>query len=80
MTSAALCASSVIVKWRRQCLLLTLQLGTQTLCKLLDADHDDMRKYFFDDGQKMEISISAAEYFGEMKKTETPSKRRIVGR
>ena len=39
MTSAALCASSVIVKWRRQCLLLTLQLGSQTLCKLLDADH-----------------------------------------
>ncbi len=47
MTSAALWASSVIVKWRRQCLLLSLQLGSQMLCKLLDADHDDTRKYFF---------------------------------
>ena len=35
---------------------------------------------FFDDGQKTEISISAAGYFSEMKKTETPSKRRRVGR
>ena len=80
MTSAALCASSVIVLWRRQCILLSLQLGSQTLCKLLDADHDDTRKYFFDDGQKTEISISAAGYFGEMKNTETASERRIVGR
>ena len=72
MTSAALCVSSVIVKWRRQCLLLNLQFGSQTLCKVLDADHDDTRKYCFDDGQKTEISISAAGYFGEMKKTETP--------
>ena len=54
MTSAALCASSVglIVKGRRQCLLLTLQHGSQTLSRLLDADHDDKREYFFDDGQK----------------------------
>ena len=80
MTSATLCASSVIVKWRRQCLLLSLQLGSQTPCKLLDADHDDTRKYFFDDDQKTEISISAAGCFGEMKKTETSSKRRRVGR
>ena len=80
MTSAALCASSVIVKWRRQCLLLTLQLGSQMLCKLLDADHDNTRKYFFDYGQKTEISISEAGYFGEMKKTETPSTRWRVGR
>ena len=80
MTSAALCASSVIVKWRRQCLLLTLQFGSQTLCKLLDADHDDTRKYFFDDGEKTEISISAAGYFSDMKKMETPSKRLRVGR
>ena len=49
------------------------------LCKILDADHDDTRKYVFDDGQKTEILISAAGYFGEMKKTETPSKRRRVG-
>ena len=76
ITSAALCASSVTVKWRRQCLLLTLQLGRQTLYKLLD----DTRKYFFDDGQKTEISISAAGYFGEMKNTETPSKKLRVGR
>ena len=60
--------------------LLTHQLGSQTLCKLLDADHDDTMKYFFDDGQRKEISISAAGYFGEMKKTETPSKRRRVGK
>ena len=80
MTSAALCASSVIVKRRRQCLLLTLQLGSQTLCKLPHADHDDTRKYFFDDGQKTEISISAAGYFGEMKMAETPSKIRRFGR
>ena len=71
---------SVIVKCRRQCLLLNLQLGSQTLCKLLDADHDDTKKYFFDDGQKTEISISAAGYFGEMKNSETPSKRRRFGR
>ena len=57
-----------------------MELGSQTLCKLLDADHDDTRKYFFDGGQKTEISISATGYFGEMKKTETPSKRRRVGR
>ena len=59
---------SNIVKWRRQCLLLTLQLGSQTLCKLLDADHDGTRKYFVDDGQKTDISISAAGYFGDMKR------------
>ena len=57
-------------------LLLTFQLGSQTLCKLLEADHDDPSKDFFDDGQKTEISISADGDFGEMKKTETPSKRR----
>ena len=70
----------MIVKWRRKCLLLSLQLVGQTLCKLLDADHDDTKKYFFDDGQKTEILISAAGYFSEMKKMETPSKRRRVGR
>ena len=37
-------------------------------------------KLFFDDGQKTEISISADGDFGDMKKTETPSKRRRVGR
>ena len=60
-----------IVKWRRQRLLLSLQLGSQTLCKLLDADHEDTSKYFYDDGQKTEISISADGYFGEMKNTES---------
>ena len=56
--SAALCTCSGVVKWRIQCLRLTLQLGSQTLCKILDPDTDDPSKYFFDDGQKTEISIS----------------------
>ena len=60
-----------LVKWRRQCLLLTFQLGSQTLCKRVDADHDDTSKHFFDDGQMSDISISADGYFGEMKKTES---------
>ena len=34
----------------------------------------------FADAQKTEISVSADGDFGEMKKTETPSKRRRVGR
>ena len=77
---ASAVTSSRFVKWRRPCLLLTLQLRSQTLCKLLDADHDDPRNDFFDDVKKTEISVSADGDFGEMKKTETPSKRRIVGR
>ena len=32
------------------------------------------------DAQKTDISVSADGYFGEMKKTETPSKSRRVGR
>ena len=36
-------------------------------------------KKFVDDGQKPEISISAEGDFGEMKKTETPSKSLRVG-
>ena len=31
MTSPAICTSSGDVKWKRQCLILTLQLGSQTL-------------------------------------------------
>ena len=65
---------------KRHSLLLILQLGSQTLCRLLDADHDDPCKDFCDDGQKTEIAISADGDFGEMKKMETPSKRRRVGR
>ena len=72
--------SSGVVKLRRLCLLLTSQLGSNTLCKLLEADHDDQSNDFFDDSQKTEICISADGDFGEMKKTETPSKIRRVGR
>ena len=84
-TSAAevLCNSllnSGVVKLKRHSLLLILQLGSQTLCRLLDADRDDPCKDFFDDGQKTEIAISVDGDFGEMKKMETPSKRRRVGR
>ena len=56
------------------------QLGSHTLRKLLDADNDVPSNDFFDDGHTTEISISADGYFGEMKKTETPSKRWRVGR
>ena len=48
------------------------------LSKVLDADHDDPCKYFFHDGQKIEISIFADGDFGEMKNMETLSKRRRV--
>ena len=64
--------SNDLASWRRLCLLLTLQLGSQTLCKLLGADHDDQRRHFrrwSKDGD-----------FGEMKNTETRSKRRRIGR
>ena len=47
------------------------QLGSQTLCKLLDADHDDPSNDIFDNGQNTEISICAHGDFGEMKKTES---------
>ena len=73
---AALCTSSGVVKCRKQFILLTLQLGSQTLYKRLDANHDDLSKYIFDDGQKKEFSISAVGDFGEMKNT----KSRRVGR
>ena len=42
---------------------MTFQLGSQTLCKRLEAGHDDPSKDFFDDGQKTEISISAGGRF-----------------
>ena len=53
-----------------------LRLTSQTHCEVLEADHDDPSKGFFDDGQKTEISFSADGDFGEIKKTETPLKRR----
>ena len=31
---------------------LTFQLGSHTLCKLLEVDHDGPNKDFFDNGQK----------------------------
>ena len=37
---SARCTPPGVVK-RRSCLLLTFQVGSQTLCKLLEADHDD---------------------------------------
>ena len=40
-------------------------------CKLLEADHDDQRKYIFYGGQKTEISVSADGDICEMKKTES---------
>ena len=46
----------------------------------IEADHDDQSKNIFDDGQKTEMSISADGDFCVLKKTETPSKRRRVGR
>ena len=59
-THLLLCTTSGVVKWRIQWLLLTLQLGSQTICRLLDADHDDTSKDFFDDGQKTEILVRRA--------------------
>ena len=56
------------------------QLGSQTPCKHLEADHDDPSTDCFDDSQNMEISVTADGYSGEMKKRETPSKSRRVGR
>ena len=76
MTYVATCTSYGVVKWRRQCLHLTLQLENQKLRKLIEAGHDDPSK---DDVQKTEILISADGDFGEMKNTGTPSKRRTVG-
>ena len=72
MKRASAATSSVFVKWRIQCLLLTLQLGNQMLCKLLDVDHDDPSKDFFDDVQNTELSVSADGDSGEIKKTGYP--------
>ena len=44
--SATFCTSSGVVKRRRPCLLLTFQLGSQTVCKHLEADHDDLSRRF----------------------------------
>ena len=77
--SPALCPFRELSKRRRQCLLLTLSIRSQTYCKPLEADHDDSRKYFFDDGQKTEISISADRDFGVMKKDRDSVRKKLAG-
>ena len=45
-SSAALGTSSDVAKWIRPCLLFTFQIGSQTLCKLLEVNHDDPIRLF----------------------------------